>query len=159
MDENKSKTVEFSRVFFAPWIKGRISVDYRMVTTQTTNSIGGFIPIGTNEQSIPLSNIGSVSVTTRPNLKSILIGLVAVVAGVMFLGSDPIIGLLLALIGVALVGNGINSYITINRAGNPYVLRAAFYSKKALTEIKTVIDQALIYTEEKQDLGMFFDKK
>jgi len=153
------KTVEFARVFLFPWIKGEVSVDTRMVTTKTVNTILSIIPAGTNEQSIPLSNISSVTVSTSFNIKLILIGLALGLFGFSTLSSDFLMGLILLLVGVVFFCSGIITRMNIQRSGSNYVLYAACYNKKELVEIKAVIDKALIYTEEKKDLELYFNRK
>lgn len=145
------KTVEFSRSFLFPWVKGRISLDNRMVKTRRVRTILGVIPAGKDDQTMPLSNISSVAVDTRYDIKSILTGIVAAGVGFMLFTSSPLLGFLLLLVGVVYIGSGIYTLINFVRGGQDYFIRAACYNKKALVEIADIINQALVETELGKD--------
>lgn len=151
MDHTKSKTVEFSRVFLFPWVKGRITLENRMVKTRRVNTILNIIPAGTDDQTMPLSNISAVGVNTKYDIKSIIAGIAAVLLGFMLLGDSLLASLVLLLAGVAYIGGGIYTVIRFGKGGGNYSIRAACYNKKALLEIADVINNALADTEIGKD--------
>ncbi len=149
--EQNAKTVEFSRSFLFPWVKGRISLENKMVKTRRVHTVLGIIPAGKDDQTMPLSNISSVGVNTKYNVKAILIGLIAAIAGFALFKSSFLVGLLLVLVGVAYIGGGIITVITFGKGGGNYSIMAACYNKKAITEIAAAIQQALEDTELGKD--------
>lgn len=148
---NNPTTVEFARVFLFPWVKGKISLENRMVKTRRVNTILGVIPAGKDDQTMPLSNITSVGINTQYNIKSILTGVVAAAAGLMMFTSSFLLGLVLLLVGVAYIGGGIITVINFTRGGGEYRIMAACYCKKPLAQIADTINMALVDTELGKD--------
>lgn len=151
MSNSGSKTVEFSRVFLFPWIKGRITLENRMIKTRRVNTILNIIPAGSDDQTMPLSNISAVAVNTQYDIKSILIGVAAAIVGFMMIKDLFLAALVLLLVGVAYIGGGIYTVIRFGKGGGDYYIRAACYNKKALLEIAEVINNALVDTELGKD--------
>ena len=147
----EAKTVEFSRSFLFPWVKGRISLENRMVKTRRVHTILGIIPAGKDDQTMPLSNISAVGVNTQYDIKAILTGVVAAGLGLIVFKHSFWLGLVLLLVGVAYIGGGITTLINFGKGGGNYYIKAACYNKKTLVEIAEVINQALMDTELGKD--------
>lgn len=145
------KTVEFSRSFLFPWVKGRISLEDRMVKTRRVHTVLGIIPAGTDNQTMPLSNISAVGVNTRYNIKTILIGAALAVGGVLCLTGSFLLALVLLLAGAAFIGSGILTEINFSKGGGSYIIKAACYNKKKIVAIAGVINQALADSELGKD--------
>ena len=89
--ENNSFAV--SLVF--PWIKGKMSVDKNFIHVSIPNTILGFIPAGKHVDNSPLQTLSNVSVSTSYKL------------------APMVIGLLLALGGIASISTGLSAIILI----------------------------------------------
>lgn len=145
------KTVEFSRSFFFPWVKGRISLENRMVKTRRIHTILGIIPAGKDDQTMPLSNISAVSVDTQYDIKTMGIGAVIALVGLVLFTSNFLLALVLLLAGAAYIGSGIVTVVRFSRSGGNYDIKAACYNKKEIEEITKVINQALVDSELGKD--------
>ena len=154
-----NKMVKFAVAFLFPWLKGSIQVGPQLVRTSTVNTIFHVIPAGRNEQSIPLSNISAANISTFYDVKTILIGLIIAVIGLVTMGGSFLVGLVFLLLGIGFIGSGIITRLTIQRSGSNFVVPAACYSRKNLVECKNAIDEALIHTENihnNEQLGQQF---
>lgn len=155
----KSKEMYFSlsTVFF--WLKGTIIVDYRFVKVQTANKILGVIPAGKESQTIPLKNISASHISTSYRIGWLLCGglLVFISLGMFF--EYPFMALLLFILGVGIAGNGIMTFLVIQRAGSDYRLGVPFFDKKKIIEAQSWIEDGLTMDADKTDLFLFHEKK
>jgi len=144
--------VKFHTNLILFWLQGQIDVDERQVKTKIPNTIFfGLIPLGSNDQTIPLSNISGVEISGSYKLFNIIVGVVLfLVSFGMF--SESVLGALVCMvIGALLVVSGVKSRMTIEKAGKDWIVNVPIWSKKALQEAHDQILQALAYTEDKRD--------
>ena len=153
------KDVQFSISLLFFWVKGKIEVDSRFVKTNLSNTILGFIPAGKDQQSIPLKNISGSTLSTKYNLKPIILGLIIIIFGFNSFSKNYILGLILLIIGIGIAGNGIQTILTIEKSGTPYLISVPFFEKSKMQIIQNTIHEALAADTDKTDLNMFFDKK
>lgn len=153
----RSASFALSTLLF--WIKGHASVDKRILSVRTANTILGFIPAGSNDQSIPIENISAASISTSYSLLPLLIGFLLIVSGLTSITKDSFVALLMVGVGVLIGGNGIKTVLRIQRAGSDYLISVPFFEKQKMLDIKDAIDEALVANSEQRDLGLFFDRK
>lgn len=153
------KKVEFSLSMLFFWVKGFISVDSRFVKTSKGNTILGFIPAGKDNQSIPLKNISSTMISSQYKIKPILLGVIIIFISLSMMSSSFIGALIMLLIGVGILGSGLQNILVIQRSGADYFVPVPFFEKAKLIAIQDVITEALAQDTDKTDLNMFFDKK
>jgi len=153
----KKVTFSLSLLFF--WIKGFISVDSRFVKVSKANNVLGFIPAGKDNQSIPLKNISSTTISSQYKIKAIIIGIIIIFASLSSMGSSFIGALILLLIGVGIFGSGIQTVLIIQRSGSDYFVPVPFFEKAKLLEMHDVINEVIANDIDKTDLNLFFDKK
>lgn len=151
--------IKFSLGLLFFWLKGSISVDSRFVKTSLPNTLLGFIPVGKDNQTIPLKNISSSSTSISYNFKCLILGLLWIFIGIGSLGESFFAGLIVLLFGVFTVFAGTQTKLIIEKGGSPYIISVPFFQKSKLIEINNVINQALADDTDKTDLNLYFDKK
>lgn len=160
-----AKTFDFpvSPLFF--WIKGHIEVDNKVTKVETRNTVLGIIPAGANKQTVPMSNVSSVSVRTGVLLKPILIGIILTVIGVLIIpdvsedGAGVLfLGLILIILGVSDVIAGIPTYLDIETGGTIRTIFAPIYAKSTVQAAADAMNSALLNTEDRRDASAAADK-
>ena len=151
--------MEFSLSMLFFWVKGFISVDSRFVKVSKGNTILGFIPAGKDNQSIPLKNISSTMISSQYKIKPILLGVIIIFISLSMMSNSFIGALIMLLIGVGVLGSGLQNVLIIQRAGADYPVAVPFFEKAKLSAIQDGITEALAHDTDKTDLNMFFDKK
>ncbi|MEK4497011.1 hypothetical protein [Ureibacillus sp. FSL W8-0352] len=146
-----------SLLFF--WIKGKVEVDSRFVKTNLTNTILGFIPAGKDQQSIPLKNISGSMLTSKYLIKPIILGLLIIFFALDTMVNSFIGGVIFLVIGIGILGSGIQTLLIIEKSGNPYYISVPFYEKQKLQLLSEQIHKALADDTDKTDLNLFFDRK
>ena len=152
MNEFKFST---SLLFF--WVKGKVEVDSRFVKTNLSNTLFGFIPAGKDQQSIPLKNISGAMLSTQYFFKPMIIGLILFLIG--FNTLDSLLGIVMLILGIGIAGSGIQTILSIEKAGTPYMISVPFFEKQKMQLLSNSIHNALADDADKTDLNMFFDKK
>lgn len=152
-----------SPLFF--WIKGHIEVDNKVTKVETRNTVLGVIPAGANRQTVPMSNVSSVSVRTGVLLKPILVGIVLTIFGFAAISSAEdggagavLLGLLLIIIGVSNVIAGVPTYLDIETGGTIRTIFAPFFAKSTVQAAAEAMNQALLNTEDRRDASAAADK-
>lgn len=153
------KRVDFSLSMLFFWVKGFISVDSRFVKVSKGNTILGFIPAGKDNQSIPLKNISSTMISSQYKIKPIIFGIIIIFFSLGMMADSILGSLILLLIGVGILGSGLQNILIIQRAGADYIVPVPFFEKAKLISIQDGIVEALAQDTDKTDLNMFFDKK
>ncbi|MDT2814549.1 hypothetical protein P7H60_09670 [Vagococcus carniphilus] len=153
------KKVSFSLSMLFFWVKGFIEVDSRFVKVSKGNTVLGFIPAGKDNQNIPLKNISSTMISSQYKIKPIIIGVIAIFISLAMMGDSFLGALILLLIGVGILGSGLQNTLIIQRAGADYYVPVPFFEKSKLLKIQDQIIEALAQDTDKTDLNMFFDKK
>lgn len=151
------KKVSFSISLLFFWIKGEVEVDTRFVKTNLSNTILGFIPLGKDQQNIPLKNISGSMLSTKYLAKPLFIGFILFFIG--FIEIYSITGVLTMLIGAAIFLSGIKTNLVIEKAGTPYSISVPFFEKSKMTQLNEYIHEALAHDTDKTDLNLFFDRK
>jgi len=153
------KKVDFSLSMLFFWVKWFISIDSRFVKVSKGNTVLGFIPAGKDNQSIPLKNISSTMISSQYKIKPILLGIIILFFSLSMMSSSFFGALIVLLIGVGVLGSGLQNILIIQRAGADYIVPVPFFEKSKLIAIQDVIVEALAHDTDKTDLNMFFDKK
>ncbi|PEH49516.1 hypothetical protein [Enterococcus faecium] len=151
--------VKFSLSLLFFWVKGFISVDSRFVKVSKSNTILGVIPTGSGSQSILLKNISSSMISSQYKIKPIILGSIIIFLSFMY---DSFLGaLIMALIGVGILGSGLQNVLIIQRAGDDQSdsIAVPFFEKAKLLTIQDGITEALAQDTDKTNLNVFFDKK
>lgn len=146
---------QFSASALLFWIKGRISVDYRGIHIVEPNTILGIFPAGQQRKSIPLKNVSDAEISTSYKVLRLLIGIFLVICGFSLFGTSFFAGLIVAALGVFVFLNGLQTYLTIEHGGNPYVLFVPFFNKQDIMDVKQAIDEAINNDADKTDNSLY----
>lgn len=153
------KAIQFTTSLLFFWIKGQVEIDSRFVKTNVSNTILGFIPAGKDQQSIPLKNISGAILSTKFNIKAIIIGLILAFIGLGQMGTEFFIGFILFIIGLLIAANGILTTLSIEKSGTPYFISVPFFEKAKMQNLSNDIHNALAQDTDKTDLNLFFEQK
>ncbi|WP_424320497.1 hypothetical protein ACPD8N_07355 [Lacticaseibacillus chiayiensis] len=146
-----------SLLFF--WIKGHLEVDGRFIKTKIPNVILWFIPLGAEEDTVPLKNVSNLRTSTKYRVFPIILGAILVLSALGSLGTSFIGALIVALIGVGIFGTGIQKTLSFDKSGSVQVISVPFYESGTLVAMKNKIVAALSDDTDKTDLNLYFDKK
>lgn len=156
MANNQSTMTEFS---FAPgekdivgerfsptvllfWLKTSVAASNMRVQYRSPNTILGLIPLGAETQTIPLRNIASVDTSTKFHMGSFLFGLVFIIAGFATLSNSAAVGIILLLIGLAMIANMMTSELNfVNQAGGKNSVTVSILEKGKLARLSQSIQE------------------
>src|SRR5699024_8319046 len=133
----------------------------------------GVIPLGKDQQNIPLKHISGATLSTKYNYKKLLIGLFLAFIGLIYALTSLVgltedffgalvafvFSLLVAAVGVGIAGSGMQTLLIIEKAGNPYIIEVPFFEKSKMSNLNNTIENGLADDTDKTDLNLFFDKK
>ena len=94
------------------WLKTSVAASNMRVMYKSPNTLLGVIPLGSSTQTIPLRSIASVDTNTKFNLGSFVWGAVFLVAGLSFLSSSALVGILFLLLAAANLANTMSAQLT-----------------------------------------------
>lgn len=97
------------------------------------NTLLGFIPIGSAENTMPIRNIAAVSSTTSFRLGRFVIGLILAIAGFVMFKDSVVGGILCLLVGAALLVTAFPARLNVqNAAGGMTSLEVSIFDKAKL---------------------------
>lgn len=105
--------IEFMTSLLTFYLKGEISTEQNFLTLKVPNTILTLIPLGRKNDTIPVTQISSVSTDFKLLFKDFLIGIIVAIIGIVLFGTNFLIGFILLLIGVAMVINSFQIVLTI----------------------------------------------
>lgn len=153
------KRISFSTSLLFFWIKGTVEVDNIFVKTILSNTLLGFIPAGKDEQNITLKNISGSMLSSKYNIKAILLGLIISLFALGYFGESFIGGLFFLMIGFIVAGSGVQTVLNIEKSGSTYNISVPFFERAKIIELNQHINTALAADTDKTDLNLFFDTK
>lgn len=149
------KEFKVSILFF--WLVGVIEMDSRFVRTNLPNRLFGFIPVGSNEEVMPLNQISNARVHRSVQGKPLALG---VLISLLALGADGFMAKIIWLaVGILLILTSILIVVDIERSGGKFSVILPFFEKETAYEIRDGLLLGLSDSTDKTDLNMFFDKK
>ena len=92
-------------------------------------------------------------------MKPFLLGLIIIFFGLGNMADSFILGLILLILGAGIAGGGIQTILSIEKAGTPYIISVPFFEKSKMHIVLDSIHEALAIDTDKTDLNLFFDKK
>lgn len=142
-----------STLFF--WVKGFIKVDSRFVKVESKNTIlGGIIPAGQKNRSIPLKSINEVYLSSSYKIFPMFLGAILIIFGLTYLISNIVAAIILLIIGIGSFGSGMKTVLVLQLSGSEYIVDAPFFEKSKMLDIKEFIDESLAYEIDKGDLNL-----
>ena len=120
------------------------------VMYKSPNTLLGVIPLGSSTQTIPLRSIASVDTNTKFNLGSFVWGAVFLVAGLSFLSSSALVGILFLLLAAANLANTMSAQLDfVNQAGGRNSVKVSILEKDKLMQLSQEI-QKLVFADDDQ---------
>lgn len=161
----KESEFSFDPKFLRFLLKVHVSINQRRVSIVTHDELLGFFPGGRHEQTIPLSNISSVELTTGYNWKQFFIGLFVMFLSFVVFGfagdggaGVALIGVIMLLAGFIAMLSSLDTSLVFQRSGNDFIVPVAWYAKGQAKRLKNTIDQALEYEVSKTDTNRNTDR-
>ena len=138
------RSIQFMTSLLTFYLKGEISQDQNFIKMKKPNTILALIPLGAKKESVPVSQLASVDSNFKLHLKSLLVGLILVIAGFACMGSSFLAGLLLLLIGA---NKGITAFETVlsikTTAGEAKELSFLIFDKAKAEQAEAWIEEAI----------------
>jgi len=133
-----STNKDFAVSLVTPWIKGNmyVSPDGFLKIKMQNTILFGMIPAGMTKDSSPLGNVSNVSSNKEFKIGRIFLGLLIAIGGLMILSSSPIVGIILALIGVGIFGSGIITVFSYERNGIEKQVYLPFFEANHVAEFE-----------------------
>lgn len=131
------------------WLKTSVAASNMRVMYKSPNTLLGVIPLGSSTQTIPLRNIASVDTNTKFNLGSFVWGAVFLVAGLSFLSSSALVGILFLLLAAANLANTMSAQLDfVNQAGGRNSVKVSILEKAKLMQLAQAIRQLVFADTE-----------
>ena len=109
----------FSLTFF--FLKTKAALTDRRVAWERPTTVLGLIPVGSQRDSIPLNSIASVGTKTALGIWRLVFGIVILLGGLGAIANSPLGGLILLVIGLALILSAFQARLTVvNNGGQRY---------------------------------------
>lgn len=129
------------------WLKTSVAASNMRVMYKSPNTLLGVIPLGSSTQTIPLRSIASVDTNTKFNLGSFVWGAVFLVAGLSFLSSSALVGILFLLLAASNLANTMSAQLDfVNQAGGRNSVKVSILEKDKLMQLAQNI-QRLVFAD------------
>ena len=157
-------TITYVQSLLTFYLKGEIGADQNFVKLKDPNTILGFIPLGSHQESIPINQITSVQSSFRMRLGKLVIGiLVAILAiAALFNKGGFILFLIFGLIAANLILGAFDVSLLINMTSGRTRLLSFFIfdrekSAKAEQKINALISARLSDTNTREQTDRIVD--
>jgi Short C-terminal domain len=120
------------------------------------NVLFGLIPVGTERSNFPIESIAGITAGTRFDLLGVIVGVFGVLFGIGFMAVPgvSILGLLLALFGLALIVGAPKQTIDVmNSGGGQISFRVSVFDRARTVEFANRVSQALARTSSRASAG------
>ena len=130
------------------WLKTSVAASNMRVMYKSPNTLLGVIPLGSSTQTIPLTQHRVRGHETRKfNLGSFVWGAVFLVAGLSFLSSSALVGILFLLLAAANLANTMSAQLDfVNQAGGRNSVKVSILEKDKLMQLAQNI-QRLVFAD------------
>lgn len=151
------KEFDFSTSFIFAYLRGKAEVTERDIKLDMPNTIAHIIPMGVQNQVIPLRNISASSVGMSIRGVFILVGIAFLMLtkfsfSLINSPNDFFQWLLFPFLCILSFMHAFVFVLTIQRSGNDYFIQVPFYESKKLHELNDAITEALNYEADKTDI-------
>jgi hypothetical protein len=134
-DEEIKKSVQFTTNLVLAWLKTDFSLTNKRFIGFQSNTLFGVFPLGKKEITYPLKNIAGVGVSTKFHFKRFIIGLILAIVGLSMMGNSFLGGLILFLIGALPLLNSFTSTLNVtNNAGQSHFLEMSILEKNKVQD-------------------------
>ena len=143
----------------APYLKGQMMCS--SFVYKVPNTLLGIIPVGTDENTVPVNSISAVSTSTRFKVGRAILAVIFLIAGLAYIGSSPLGGIILVALGIVFGLTALSSALVVtNHAGGSFGIEVSLIDNAKLNTFKTELqnrvfaDREAMRHGEAQDLRM-----
>lgn len=116
-----------------PYLKGELMCSSTRLVYKVPNTVLGLIPVGANENTIPVKAIASVNTSTSLKIGRLLLGIMLVLAGFASFGSNSGVALLLLFISASFLAMSFPGKLNVvNHAGGVTSVTVSILDKARL---------------------------
>lgn len=138
MDEK----ITFMTSYITFYLKGKIGIRNDRVDITIPNTIFGLIPLGSSARTVDVNQIVSPVSNFKANALPLIIGCLLALTGLASIGYDPLLSLVLILIGTFLALNALQTTITITlTSGESIEIPLVIFEKSKADLIREKISQ------------------
>ena len=145
----------------APYLKGQMMCSSSRFVYKVPNTLLGIIPVGTDENTVPVNSISAVSTSTRFKVGRAILAVIFLIAGLAYIGSSPLGGIILVALGIVFGLTALSSALVVtNHAGGSFGIEVSLIDNAKLNTFKTELqnrvfaDREAMRHGEAQDLRM-----
>lgn len=146
-------TIKFRESLLHFWVNSSVTVDNRFVVTHKPKlSFFGLIPMGGEENTIPLKTMSNLKLDREYSIRKIVLGSIAVLT----LGFGLVIPIFW---GIKKIDEGMRHTLTFEKSGTHQEISVPFFEKEKITKIKNAIHKGMSDDIDRTDLGKYFNEK
>ncbi len=131
---------EFLSSNLAFFLKLKLALTNKRLAGEKPNTFLGFIPVGSEKVSYPLSNIAGVQISTRLLIGPLLLGLLCVGVG---LAQGVAQGWFVLLLGVLLLIASYNAELSVTNSGGGTISRISAFNRSSAQTFAQQVNTAL----------------
>jgi hypothetical protein len=134
-----SADFKFSLTHF--FLQSKLALTNKRFAGESPTTLAGLIPVGKNTSQLPLTNIASATLQTRPKVGRLVVGFLLIVLGLALVGESPAT-LLLSVVGLVLFLGSFKTEMQVtNNAGQYVRLEAVIFERQRLQEFTDLINR------------------
>ena len=131
--ENNVSGVHVSPSLLTPYMKGELMCSSTRLVYKVPNTILGVIPLGADENTIPIKSIASVNTSSKLKIGRLIIGILFLIIGIVTMpDSFPIAVFLILIAGIFLAMTFPASLNVVNHAGGVTSVTVSILEKDKL---------------------------
>ncbi|QPK94510.1 hypothetical protein HCQ94_02060 [Actinomyces sp. zg-332] len=131
--ESNVAGVKVSPSLLTAYIKGELMCSSTRFVYKIPNTVLGVIPLGSEENTIPLKSIASVNTATKFHIGRFIFGIVLAIAGFSSITSSFVIGLIMMALGAVLLAMTFPAQLrVVNHAGGVNAVTVSILEKSKL---------------------------
>ena len=125
--------VKVSPSLMTPYLKGELMASSTRFVYKVPNTILGLIPLGANENTVPIRSIASVNTSTALKIGRLIMGVVLLIAGASAFSSSAGLGIVLILLAAASLAMSFPTQLNVvNHAGGVTSVTVSILDKARL---------------------------
>lgn len=138
------ETITFMTSLLTFYLKGEIKHEQNFIKFKVPNTILSIIPLGAQNETIPINQISSVGTNFHLLFKNFVIGIIVTLIAFACFGDSVLLGLILLFIGVSMVINSFQSILTVNMtSGNALYISFLIFEKSKAKQTEYYINQLI----------------
>lgn len=156
------ETIKFMTSLLTFYLKGEIKHEQNFIKLKIPNTILSIIPLGSENETIPINHISSVGTNFHLLFKNFVIGILVAIISFACFSDSVLLGLILLFIGISMVINSFQSILTINTTSGDAIYLSFFIFEKskaiqAEQHINQLISDRLDDTNNRQQTDRIID--